>query len=141
MTKVYTVKPGSQEVRVSDGRVIMSREPIAWGEKLKSVETANLARIILVDVLGEELSMRAIALTQRFKWRTVMNWNKDMPHGITEDEVRGVISEIEKTENENRPFVQKMQREMPQYVTDRPAPGQEYKSNPDIVPNKPKEPK
>jgi hypothetical protein len=137
--KVYSVKPGENSVRVSDGRTIISDTPITWGEKLKSIEMATLCKIILADVLGDVVLAERYA--HRFKWRTVMQWDKDTPHGITETEVMTVVNDIRAVENENKPLIDRMQREKPQFVTDRAGPGQVFTSNPELTPNKPKEAK
>lgn len=137
MIKVYSVKPGSNEVRVSDGRVLVSEAPITWGEKLKSIEMANLCKIILTDVLGD--ATLAARYAHRFKWRTVMDWPKDQPRAITEDEVKAVVKGIQDVEQEQKPFIDKMQREKPTFVTDAAGPNQVYDSNPELQPNKPKE--
>lgn len=137
MINVYSVKPGSNEIRVSDGRTIVSDSPITWGEKLKSIEMAQLCRLILNDVLED--ATEADRLAHRFKWRTVMTWDKDKPHAITEDEVRAVVKAIREVEVENAPHVAKVSRERPTFVSDAPLAGQVYDSNPDITPNKPKE--
>ena len=135
MTKVYSVKPGSQEIRVSDGRTIAGGE-IKWG-KLCGLEGAALARMILADATGDQGLATRIA--QRFKWRTIESWTKDQPHAITEDEIAETVKDILAVEKENAPMIAKMQRERPNIVTDRPAPGQAYTSNPELQPNKPKE--
>lgn len=137
MTKVYSVKPGSNEIRVSDDRVLDPGGPIAWGEKLKSIEMARLCRVIIKDVIGDE--RQAELLAHRFKWRTVITWNKDAPMAITEDEVNAVVKAIREVEAEQRPFVERAQREQPNYVSDRAGAGQEFTSNPELTPNKPKE--
>lgn len=130
--KIYSVKPDDPAIRCSDGRTIKVARGIAWG-KMCGLPGAYLAGAIISDVTGDEAL--ATRYMQRFKWRTVEGWQKDMPHALTEDEVKAVIADIQKVEAENRPMIEKMQRERPQYVSDRADGAQEWGNNPDIKPN------
>lgn len=129
--KVYSVKPGSLFIRVSDGRQLLGDDgDIAWGDS--GTGAFYLSRAILADVLGDR--ERATRLAQRFKWRTVKEWPKDSPRAITEDEVRSVVAQIEAVEKENAPMIARQQREKPQFLTDSAGPGQAWDNNPDIKP-------
>ena len=111
--KVYSVKPNSLFIRVSDGRTLVGDGgDIAWGDS--SVGAFYLARAILRDVLGD--ANRAAMLAQRVKWRTFKHWPKESPHAITEDEIRAVVDDIEATAREHAPMIAKQQREQPDYI-------------------------
>ena len=135
--KVYSVKPGSEDIRCSDGRIILADGPIAWGDG--RMPTAFRTRAILMDVLGDRVP--AIKWHQFLKRDVIMGWSKDAPHAITEDEIRQFVTEKRKRLDESRPLIERMARERPEYVTDRPGPDQGYRGGiaPTLQPNKPKE--
>lgn len=83
---VWVSEPGETE-RKLDG-------DLAWGDK--SQGSANLALVILKDVLGDD--MRAIRLHRRFMYRTCVNWKKDGNWSIGESEIRQHIAAIEETD-------------------------------------------
>lgn len=127
--KIYSVKPNSLFIRVSDGRTLVGDGgDIAWGDS--SVGAFYLMKAILKDVLGD--ATRATNLAQRAKWRTVVNWPADTPHAITENEVHAVVDDIERVAKENAPMVERAMREKPMFVSDRAAPGQVWDSNPEL---------
>jgi hypothetical protein len=130
--KVYSVKPDCNYVLVSDGRHLMHDEGIAWGDG--GPGAIRLSRLLLADVYGTNAPQ--LRQTQVFKWRVITGWTRDSVHAITEEEIRGIVSDIERVAQESAPMVARQAREQPMYVTDRPAPGQEWSSNPDIKVNK-----
>jgi hypothetical protein len=130
--KVYSVKPGDNYVLVSDGRHLTHDEGIAWGDS--GPAAIRLSRLLLEDVYG--LLAPQLRQTQVFKWDIIKTWARDAVHAITEQDIRNFIEEKEKTMRENAPMIARQAREQPMYVTDRPAPGQEWSNNPDIKVNK-----
>jgi len=56
-------------------------------------EATALAQALLLDVLGP--STRVSNLLQRFKWRTVLTWNRAAPWSITTDQIQEIIADIE----------------------------------------------
>jgi hypothetical protein len=138
--KTYSINPGDDFVSVTVGkrkRRMPAQGPIDWGNSGPGATTLAIA--ILTDVLGSEMEARKLA--QRFKWRTIATWPKGAPASISEDEVRGTVADIMDTAKEAAPFVRKVAGERAPIVTDRGAPGQKWEKNPDIVVNKPPEPK
>jgi hypothetical protein len=110
---------------------------ISWGDG--GAGSTYLCRAILEDIYHN----REIAtnFAQRLKHRTVIAWPKDQPHAITADEVIAHIDDMKRTAAEFAPIIERVSREKPMFVTDRPAPGQEYSANPTIKPNVAKETK
>lgn len=101
MNRVYTIKPGSDLIKVSDGRTLQFKDHTA-------------PTVVLTDILGdEELAKKYL----RFRWRWPMfdGWAViTVPHGVTETLIRQVIDEIEKTRAETRGVIAKMSSEKPQ---------------------------
>ena len=103
--KVYWVKPNSYFVRVSDGR------------QLEFVErTAPLA--IVADVIGDEMQAKNYL---RFTWRWyVFDGWANLKHdcGVTEDQVREIIAQIDGSVTENEKIAQRVDRERPTIAND-----------------------
>jgi len=129
---VYSVQPGSKTIRVSDGRTLVGEGDISWGQD-NTLGGFYLCQAILLDIYHDAPMARRYA--QRMKWRSIRNWKADQPGAITDQEVRNIVDAIRAVEDETRPMVERMAREKPQFVTDRPGPGQQYDSNPELKPN------
>lgn len=105
MTKTYHGEPGAEvRVTVQTGnrkakklKPRPGKEAFAWG--VSTVEAANLALAILDDVLPKQPD-RALKLMQRFKWRTVKDWNTASPWTITDEEAMEIVKDIEKVERD-----------------------------------------
>lgn len=110
----------------------MVAPPIAWGKHC-GYPGALLATKILEFIYDDTTLVRRLA--QRFKYHTIENWQ---PSGgsITEDEVRKIVEQLLADEKENAPMIKRMMAEQPRYETDKADRGTEWKSNPEIVPNK-----
>jgi hypothetical protein len=130
---VYSVQPGSLEIHVSDGRTLIGKGGIAWGRRDLTMGGFYLCEAILLDIYGDAGMARRYA--QRMKWRSVRDWNENTPNAITKKEVVAIIDDIQFTEKDSASMVERMAREKPQFVTDRPAPGQAYDSNPELKVN------
>jgi hypothetical protein len=135
--KVYSVKPSSTTIRVSDGRELHGDGEISWGDS--GAGSTYLCRAILTDIYGDKNFGEQFAT--RLKYRTVINWSKDEPHAITEEEVRKHVDDMQRIAAELAPMIERIKREKPQFVSDQAGPGQKYDSNPILKPNLSKEQK
>lgn len=121
--KVYSVKPGTNSIRVSDGRAL----PF-------SGDGAPLA--IVTDVIGDKM-LAAKYLRFRWRWPIFDSWKEiTVDKAVTENEIKAVIAEIDRSNAENAPLIARQQREKPLFVSDAAGPGQAWDSNPDRQPNK-----
>ena len=104
--KVYSIKPNSYFVRVSDGRVLEFVDRTA-------------PEVVVADVLGDEALAKKYL---RFKWRWPMftGWAdpRTSDKAITENEVKEVIAAIDRASAENAAVAARADRERPDFVND-----------------------
>ena len=139
--KLYEGKPGSpcrvlvrtqgsakgKPIKFRDGNTPLS---LSWGPN--DLATAWIAMAILDDLLGDQ--DRATRLYQRFKHRVAPNWKPGCAWSLTDDEVLGIVKDIESVEVQTAPMRRMVQLEPTPIVSDRGADVQ-WDNEPKLVSN------